>query len=215
MLFRSTDLDPGSGTFTGQAGGYYLIKLTASGNFVNAIQLPAAADWSLAGVSEPTEIGKIYKLTESHFYVKTEFKIYRYDLDLNLELTIDVRSSSGLENNEFSSCLIRSFDVDADGIIYCSVLSTGAIGCYMDNSKPWLIKYAANGTRMWTKPFINAVKIQLINNRIRAGSLEQQFDADPGIDSFFVSSSDNYASFFVDFDTSGQFILARQTSVFT
>jgi hypothetical protein len=208
-----TDLDPGPGTFSGQHNKYYLIKLTASGDFVNAVQLPLP----LTGVSDPGTIAKNYKLTAGHFYMKDQSRIYRYNQNLNLDLTLDVRSSSGLANNEFNSCLITSLEVDADGLIYCSILPFGPTGCVMDNSKPWLIKYSANGTRIWRKPFISTEKISLYKNRIRASGYlpyQLQIDADPGPDSFLVSGSADFRSFIADFDTSGQFMLARTVNRF-
>ena len=203
-----TDLDPGPGTFSGQAGRTYLIKLTPDGNFVNAVQVA----WAFSGVTDPAFIAASYKLAGGRFYINDGSKIYRYGPNLNLDLTIDARSSSGLETNEFNSCSFTSFEVDPTGLIYCSVLSYGAVGCTMDNANRWLVKYSANGTRLWTKPFISASKISLYKNRIRASGYlpyQLQIDADPGPDSFLVSGSADFPGFIADFDTSGQFMLAR------
>ena len=203
-----TDLDPGPGTFSGQAGRTYLIKLAPDGNFVNAVQVA----WAFAGVTDPAVIAANYKLVGGRFYINDGSRIYRYSPNLNLDLTIDARSSSGLATNEFNSCMFTSFEVDPGGVIYCSVLSHGAVGCTMDNAKPWLVKYTANGTRIWTKPFISASKISLYKNRIRASGYlpyQLQIDADPGPDSFLVSGSPDFPGFIADFDTSGQFMLAR------
>lgn len=139
-----TDLDPGPGTFSGQAGKTYLIKLTADGNFVNAVQVA----WAFAGVADPSVIAASYKLAGGRFYINDGSKIYRYGPNLNIDLTIDARSSSGLEINEFNSCSFNSFEVDAGGVIYCSLLAYGALGCTMDNTNQWLVKYSANGYRM-------------------------------------------------------------------
>jgi hypothetical protein len=203
------DLDPGVGVIAGQAGKYYLVKLNDKGNFVKATMLPIF----LTGRSSSATLENNYKITATHFYVMDQYKIYRYSLNLDLDLTIDVRVSSGLEYNEFSSYVLTSFDVDDNGVIYCNI-NSGATGCAV--SKPWLLKYAANGSRIWTKPFINS-EISLYKNRLKAtGYLpnQLQIDVDPGIDSFFVSGSAEFPSFVADFDTSGQFLHARTVSRF-
>ena len=213
MQGGQADLDPGPGTFTGQYGRYYLIKLSPAGNFVKAIQVPGA----FPGVSYAAVAAQHYKLIGRHYYVRDEYRIYRYSLNLDLELTIDVRSSSGLEYNEFNSCLITSYDVDGEGRIYCSVSTTGAIGCTMTNSKSFMLKYSASGTRIWNKPFPGGT-LSLYKNRIRTGGYlpaNYSLDADPGPDSFIVSGSPGHPGYMADFDTSGRFVLARNQSLFT
>jgi hypothetical protein len=203
------DLDPGVGVIAGQAGKYYLVKLTDQGNFVKATMLPIF----LAGRSSSTILDNIYKITATHFYVIHQYKIYRYSLNLDLDLTIDVRVSSGLEYNELSSYVLTSFDVDDNGVIYCT-LHQAKNNC--EGPKPWLLKYAANGTRMWTKPFIGS-EISLYKNRLKAtGYLpnQLQIDVDPDIDSFFVSGSAEFSGFVADFDTAGLFLHARTVSRF-
>ena len=204
------DLDPGVGVIAGQAGRYYLVKLTDQGNFVKATMLPIF----FAGRSLSNTIESAYKITATHFYVIYQEKVYRYSLNLDLELTIDVRVSSGIEYNELSYTGIPSFDVDDNGVIYC-MLSQFKSLC-QTTPQQWLVKYAANGTRIWTKPFISS-DISLYKNRLKATSYlpyQRQIDVDPGIDSFFVSGSAEFPGFVADFDTAGQFLHARTVSRF-
>ena len=208
------DLDPGVGVIAGQAGKYYLVKLTDKGNFVKATMLPIF----LAGRSSSTILENVYEITATHFYVKDQYRVYRYSLNLDLDMTIDTRLTSGLEYNEFNSGEnfgggIISFDVDDNGIIYCMLSHSKSI---CQTNQTWLVKYAANGTRLWTKPFINA-DISLYKNRLKAtGYLpyQQQIDVDPGIDSFFVSGSADFPYFVAEFDTAGLFLHARTVSIF-
>ena len=209
----ASDLDPGAGVFSGNANMYYLIKLTANGDFVKAVPI----SWNLLGPASSSELAKIYKMTNEHFYVKSQFSIFRYNLNLDLDLTIDVRVSSGLEYNELNSEYgnggINSFEVDTNGLIYCFLSHTKSI-CQTPNY--WLVKYSANGIRMWTKPFINSA-ISLYKNRLKAtGYLpyQQPIDVDPGIDSFFVSGSTDFPYFVAEFDTAGQFLHAQAVSRF-
>lgn len=208
------DLDPGVGVIAGQAGKYYLVKLTDKGNFVKATMLPNF----FSGRSSSTILDNIYKITATHFYVMFQYKIYRYSLNLDLDLTIDVRVSSGLEYNELSYTGLTSFDVDDNGVIYCTFLNAKN-NCELSSNvgpKPWLLKYAANGSRIWTKPFISS-DISLYKNRLKATSYlpyQRQIDVDPGIDSFFVSGSAEFPGFVADFDTAGQFLHAHTVSRF-
>lgn len=209
------DLDPGVGVIAGQAGKYYLVKLTDNGNFVKATMLPIF----LSGRSSPTTLENVYEITATHFYVKDQYRVYRYSLNLDLDMTIDTRLTSGLEYNElnsgenFGGGAIISFDVDDHGVIYCLLSHSKSI-CQTNQS--WLVKYAPNGTRLWTKPFISA-DISLYKNRLKATGylpFQQPIDVDPGIDSFFVSGSAEFPGFVAEFDTAGQFLHARTVSRF-
>ena len=65
------DLDPGVGVIAGQAGKYYLVKLTDKGNFVKATMLPIF----LAGRSSSTILENVYEITATHFYVKDQYRV--------------------------------------------------------------------------------------------------------------------------------------------